>query len=182
MRLFIAIDFPQAVIQQIIPLLNQITAGRPIPFNQLHLTLKFLGETSPASFEMIKDLLDQTTVEPFTTTLKGVGCFPSIKRPRVLWVGMESCPPLSQLKEKIDHALQSLGIEEEGRPFHPHLTLARFKKPQPGLVSGFLTKNLAFQTESFPIDNFHLYSSKLTPKGAIHTREKTIHLGQGDHP
>lgn len=174
MRLFIALDPPDSVRNQIIPLLDQVTGGKTLPPHQLHLTLRFIGETATEQFQDIKEALIGLRPKTFKIKFQGVGCFPSEKRPKVLWVGVPTSPPLLQLKGEIDKSLLTVGIEEEGRPFHPHLTLARFKTGKPHILGEFLGKNLAFQTDPFDVNAFHLYSSTLTPKGAIHNRELSV--------
>lgn len=175
MRLFIAIDFPENIKEIIKPLLSQYH-GKTVPLEQIHLTLRFIGETDPKLFENIKKVLEKIESEPFEVKLKGTGCFPSTKRPRVLWLGLEKNSSLKSLKEKFDQALKLIGVPLEDRPFHPHVTLARIKKPNPRCVEDFLNKNLTFQSEPFTVDSFHLYSSQLKPEGAIHNKEMTVLL------
>ena len=176
MRLFIAIDPPETVRKQIITLLGKVPTGKTVPPHQLHLTLRFIGEVDTKKFKEIQNSLRQIKIESFELRFVGVGCFPTPKRPRVLWAGLLDSSPLIELKKEIDQVLKKTGLEEENRPFHPHLTLARIKFPKSNILDSFLQDNFNFQTESFDVKDFHLYSSQLTPKGAIHQRELTIEL------
>jgi 2'-5' RNA ligase len=176
MRLFIAIDPPESALQQIEPMLKSLPGGKAVPLEQIHLTLKFIGEVGAEPAEAIQAALAQIRGEPFSLTLKGTGCFPSQNRPRVLWVGVQHTPSLMRLAEKIETTLIPFGVPEEKRPFHPHLTLARFKRTNAQAVKDFLAKNLAFQSRAFDVNEFHLYSSVLTPQGAIHHKELSVSL------
>ncbi|MDX1412312.1 MAG: RNA 2',3'-cyclic phosphodiesterase [Nitrospirales bacterium] len=170
MRLFVALDPPEEIKQSLLPLLETLPAGRPSNFSQLHLTLFFLGNVADEDLNSIKETLAEIKEKSFTLQLKGVGCFPNIKRPRVLWVGIPLTEGLSQLKVKIDQALQTLGFQKEDRAFHPHLTLSRIKKPHPKGVEEYLNKNFSFQSGEFPVKEFYLFQSQLTPKGSIYTK------------
>jgi len=177
MRLFVAIDLPGEQKKALGPLLEQIPVGRALPSHQLHLTLRFIGEASLEDFENIKDHLQTVSAPCFSLNLNGIGCFPNLKRPRVLWVGIEVTPELKDLKCQIDRALVEVGIEPEERPFRPHLTLGRFKyPPKPGQLDSYLQKYQTFQSGPFSVGNFYLYSSKLSPKGALHTVELEVPL------
>lgn len=175
MRLFLAIDLPLAILQHLTGLQAQLTEGRKVPAEQLHLTLNFLGETPEATFITLKERLSDFQFSSFDLRLQGVGSFPPKRPARVLWVGTTPCPELLQLKDQLDTLLKGLKFKLEKRPFHPHITLARFKSP-PKHLKSFLDQNSAFQTEPFTIKEFHLYSSQLTPLGAIHHREMSVGL------
>lgn len=170
MRLFVALDLSEEIKIKITPLLQAVPAGRPATLDQLHLTLFFLGNVPEKNLPKVKEALGGIKQNSFLLKLKGVGCFPNSKRPRILWVGIPLTNELSKLKKETDDALQDLGYQKEKRPFHPHLTLARIKKPHPKGIEDFLNKNLSFQTPDFPVNEFYLYQSTLTPKGARYQR------------
>jgi 2'-5' RNA ligase len=170
MRLFVALDLPEEIKQSLTPLLDAIPAGRPATMAQLHLTLFFLGNVSEEDLPRIKEALGGITETSFLLKLKGVGCFPNPKRPRILWVGIPLTEELSKLKTETDRVLENLGYPKEKRAFHPHLTLARIKKPHPQGVEDFLNKYFSFQSKAFPVKEFTLYHSILTPKGARYHR------------
>ncbi len=180
MRLFIAIDLPEEIRKLVNPILNQVPVGKPAPIDQLHLTLKFIGEFPEQNLPVLKKTLQELKTSNFFLKLKGVGCFPSEKRPRVLWMGFEESAALQGLQKSIDQALKELKIPPDDRPFHPHLTLARIKNPHTALLGAFLKNNYSFESPEFTATAFHLYSSILTPKGAIHRIEHTLPLLEGE--
>ena len=176
-RLFIAIDFPEDIRQQLARLCYGLPGARWVEENQLHLTLRFIGEVDGSLFRDIKDGLTSIKRQRFHLVLKGLGYFPPRKNPRVLWVGVDKNDPLLQLRNKIESILVRLGVPAEERKFSPHVTLARFREPAPlGRLTSYLSGNNLFGTKPFLIADFHLYSSHLTPKGALHSREASYPL------
>lgn len=176
MRLFIAIDLPENVLEQLQVLIQTIPAGRPARTDQLHLTMFFLGEVGPDVQENLEKELGRIHAERFSLGIHGVGCFPSPARPRILWAGVRDHPSLHQLKKKLDAALVPLGFVPDRRPFHPHLTLSRIKNPKTAGVAPWIQAHQDFQSDEWPVENFHLYSSLLTPKGAVYTKIQTYPL------
>jgi 2'-5' RNA ligase len=153
-----------------------IPGARWVALDQLHLTVRFIGEVDGALFLDIKNTLEEVSISPFDIQLKGVGHFPPRGAPRVIWVGLEKSEPVQLLRKKIDGALLKIGLEPEGRKFSPHITLARLKNTPLQKVADFLSGNGLFSQEPFQIDDFKLYSSTLTPKGAIHKVERVYSL------
>jgi 2'-5' RNA ligase len=176
-RLFIAIDIPDSVKEQIANICYGIPRARWVPMDQLHLTVRFIGEAEEAVFEDLRLELEHVNADSFELTLKGVGFFPPRRDPSVLWVGVEENDLLVQLANRIDPVLRQVGIEPEKRKFHPHITIARFKDPQPAAqVMPFIMQQALFAAPSIPVKEYHLYSSKLTGNGAIHTIEASYRL------
>ena len=143
---------------------------------QLHLTLRFIGEVDGGVFEDIKEALAGAKTESFSMRLKGFGHFPPRKAPRVLWVGVEDDGSLLQLRNRVERALVRAGLEPEHRKFSPHITLARLKDTPLSKLTNFFAGNALYASATFEVKEFHLYSSTLTPKGAIHTKEVTYPL------
>jgi 2'-5' RNA ligase len=141
--------------------------------NQLHLTLKFLGDIDEALIQKISATLSSisSNFQIFTLTFSEIGWFPNINNPRVIWLGIEKgTEPLIALNEILETELEKIGFKRDGRKFTPHLTLARIRT-QKNITS--LTKlindtNPQIQNE-FKIDKLILYQSTLTPKRAIYT-------------
>jgi 2'-5' RNA ligase len=175
-RLFIAIDLPDKARSNLESMFFGIPGARWVPLDQLHLTVRFIGEVDGAMFHDIKDCLKEVKVTPFNLHLKGVGHFPPRGKPRVLWVGLEKSDPLQQLRKKIDTVLMKTGVEPEGRKFSPHITLARLKNTPLNKVTNFLAGNGLYSQEPFQVEDFLLYSSTLSQKGAIHTVERIYSL------
>jgi 2'-5' RNA ligase len=176
-RLFIAIDFPDVVKESLSNLCFGIPGAKWVSKDQLHLTLRFIGDADDGLFADIMDALDDVNASRFTLSLKGMGYFPPRKKPNVLWVGMEQCEELMFLRDSIEKLLEELGLEPEPRKYSPHLTVARLRPEAPlSKITGFLSANNLFKAEAIPIDEFHLYSSVLMPAGAVHTIEASYEL------
>lgn len=170
MRLFVALPLPASVKKAIQPLLEAIPAGRKSKDHQLHLTLAFLGDVPEERLSELSQALGRVQMKAFSTQLKGVGCFPNPNRARVLWVGMEPWEELSQLKSKIEGALEPLGFPKEKRNFQPHITISRIKRPHPHGVQNFLDQFMTFSSSPFEALHFTLFSSQLTPEGSLYTQ------------
>ncbi len=177
-RLFVAIDIPPAIRSLVHDLARGITGARPVPRDQLHLTLRFIGDIETDTLPSLVKALATVQTPPFPLALKGVGHFPAWGMPRIVWTGITTQPELSRLHSRIDQTLEGLGIAREPRQFSPHVAFARLKNPDLESLRHFLTRQSTFQTESFHIENFSLYSSKLTAAGAIHRMETLYALGK----
>jgi len=175
-RLFIALDLPDTIKKNLESMFFGIPGARWVALDQLHLTVRFIGDVDGALFLDIKNALAGASISPFDIQLKGVGHFPPRGAPRVIWVGLEKSEPLQLLRKKIDGPLFKIGVPPERRKFSPHITLARLKNTPPQKVANFLSGNGLFSQEPFQIDDFKLYSSTLTPKGAIHKVERVYPL------
>ena len=176
-RLFVAVDLPEGVKDLLVGVREAIPGARWVPREQLHLTLRFIGDTQEPLASRVQELLAEVHGGPFPLTLAGTGHFPPRREPRVLWVGLHPSPPLLDLQRQMETALQRAGIPAEGRPFSPHLTLARLKESASAAVADFEKKNGALLSEPFAVDAFHLYASTLTPSGAVHRRVRSYPLG-----
>ena len=175
-RLFIAIDLPEAVKKNLESMSFGIPGARWVSPDQIHLTVRFIGEVDGAMFLDIKNALAEVKITPFDLQLKGVGHFPPRGAPRVIWVGLEKSEQLQILRKKVDTALLKIGVEPERRKFSPHITLARLKNTPINKIANFLSGNGLFGQEPFQVEDFLLYSSTLTPKGAIHKVERVYSL------
>ncbi|MDP2480447.1 MAG: RNA 2',3'-cyclic phosphodiesterase [Candidatus Palauibacterales bacterium] len=179
MRLFIAINPPAAVRQ----LIHDGTASiresglpaRWVDTDHLHLTLKFLGEVREQRLQAVKDALLEAAAgcPPFELRLEGVGAFPSLRRPRVIWLGVEATLPLRALKHDVEHAFARLGIDRASRAFHPHLTLGRARdQAQAGEFREL--ERLAARVEvrgGFEVQSVDLMRSRLGPGGTRYSVE-----------
>lgn len=176
-RLFIAVDLPQDVREEVANLCFGVPTARWVKSDQFHLTLRFIGNVDDRAFHDITAALETIEQAPFSLRLRGVGHFPPRRDPRVLWVGVEDSEPLMGLHKSIERAVRNAGIEKEKRKFHPHITIARIRERTPvERVTGFLGANAMYASRVIPVNEFHLYSSLLKPEGAIHTREATFGL------
>ncbi|MCB9454247.1 MAG: RNA 2',3'-cyclic phosphodiesterase, partial [Anaerolineaceae bacterium] len=172
MRLFVAIDLPDAVKDQLDGLCAGVSGAKWVKREQMHLTLRFIGEVDAHQFKTIQSALGDIRCTPFEIALKGVGQFPPKGRPRVLWAGITAPRTLQQLVGSVEAALRETGIPPEERPFSPHITLARLKTPPPQeAVSQYFRRHGGFQTAGIPVTQFVLMSSVLARTGATYTVE-----------
>jgi 2'-5' RNA ligase len=176
-RLFVAIDLPEQVKEAVFCIAGRELAGaRRVPREQLHLTLRFIGDADEAMFQAIKRGLSGIRRAPFPLILKEVGHFPPGRHPRVLWVGMEESASLHGLQQEVEHALKGAGIPPEARGFSPHITIARLRETPPAEVAALEERERRFCVGPFPVEEFYLYSSILTRDGAVHKREAAYAL------
>lgn len=177
MRLFIAVNVDPALRPALAAIQGKLKATRaPVSWvkpENLHFTLKFLGEVSEAHLPPLRDAIRRTGVgvRPFSLSLAGVGRFPPKGRPRVIWVGVEQgADEMEKLRERIDEILLPLGFPREDRPFRPHLTLGRVKsggRLDP-LADG-LRSAAVDRVGQMEVERVELMQSQLHPAGAIYT-------------
>jgi 2'-5' RNA ligase len=170
-RLFIALCLDESTRQLLGGLGRNIPGARTVPAEQLHLTLRFIGDVDGAVFHDIKEQLCLLQSPPVTFCIKGVGHFPPRGNPRVLWAGIEPAGAVIMLRNRVNTVLSRCGIQKEQRKFHPHITLARLNRSPAGRVARFLSANSLLELPAATVDTVTLFSSKLTNKGAIHTIE-----------
>jgi RNA 2',3'-cyclic 3'-phosphodiesterase len=175
-RLFVALDFPDAVRERLRELIARLKAGSSgakwVRSEGMHVTLKFIGETDPANLNPIRAALATIhSAQPVEMNFRGLGFFPHERQPRVLWCGVEASPNLPPLAANIADALVPLGFLYQERKFTPHLTLARF--PDPNAVQGIVraaNELKSYEFGSAQGTEFHLIESKLKPTGGEYTR------------
>ncbi len=169
-RLFVAIDLPEEVRRELARFRREEMPGaRWVPVDQLHLTLRFIGEVDDTTLLVIRQTLAEVRAPGFPLAVQVVGHFPPRKAPHVLWVGAAAGAPLVDLQGQVERGVQTAGLAAEARPFSPHITIARLRETPPHLVAEFEKRHQAFACLPFQVTAFHLYESTLTAKGAIHT-------------
>jgi len=182
MRLFIAIEIPESIRSAFTSLLKDFRALAPqlkwVRPENLHVTLKFLGETDPEKLGPLQSFLsDVRTAEPVHLEFRGLGVFPNEKRPRVFWAGMEASPNLKTLAADIDQAVHQLGFSLEERSYAPHLTLSRISLPDiPPILLQAIHEKSRQTFGSIRATEFHLIESKLKPAGAEYTTVQSFHF------
>ena len=174
-RLFVALTLPEMLKQRLALLGGGVPGARWISAEQMHVTLRFIGEVDNALFADIRSALAEAHVEPFDLRLHGVGQFGD-RRPHSVWAGVEKVEPLMRLNQKIESALQRIGLKPEGRRYTPHVTLARIKGSPRDKVGEFLSRHALFATEPFPVEEFVLFSSKLSSEGSRYREEAVYPL------
>jgi 2'-5' RNA ligase len=153
------------------------------------LTLKFIGEKSPADVEEIKAALGRLQANAMKINIRGYGFFPNLKSPRVLWAGVEAGPPLALLAAAVDESMAALGMPKEDHGFSPHLTLARSggsgsrrrdrEKPQNRVLQALPEKLAALPAPEFgtmTARQFFLYQSQPSPGGSRYTKLEGFEL------
>ena len=174
-RLFVAIALPDSVAEGLILLQGGVQGARWSTREQLHLTLRFIGEVDGRDAAAIDDALATIRAPHFMLELKGVGQFGG-KNPRALWAGVRDEAPVSHLQRKIESAVQRVGFQPEERKFSPHVTLARLRGSPRERVVTFLSTHALYASGAFEVNGFILYSSKLTPNGSLYRPERAYAL------
>ncbi len=176
-RTFIALDVAQSVRQEVERLLVGLRcAGADVKWSnpqQIHLTLKFLGDTPSGQIPEIASVIERLAQRhaPLTLTVTTLGAFPDLRRPRIVWLGVDGdVDALHRLQNELEQRLSAIGIPHEERAFHPHLTLGRVRTPKrlQELVRRLSEpQELAFDV-SWQGDRIALFQSTLTPDGPIY--------------
>ncbi len=182
LRTFIAIEIPpsiqRAIEKQTAPLRNALDTNlvRWTPTANIHLTLKFLGDVSPSTVELlIRMLTAEASQHPsFDIHIAGLGTFPSLRRPRVIWIGVRAPAALEALQRNLEAATARMGFPIEERPFSPHLTLGRVKQTvgpaEAQKIRAALEGTQIGDLGNSHIDAVHLFKSDLKPTGSVYTR------------
>jgi 2'-5' RNA ligase len=181
-RSFIAINLPDVTKDALTKVGQRLRRRAPYDsvrwskVSGIHLTLKFLGDVAPSDLPAIKSVLAEVATRHtrFRFTIGGVGCFPNVRRPRVVWVGVEEeTGALAALQRDVEQSLVPLGFEPEKRAFHPHLTLGRTQRNVRSADLRRLGELIATagvgELGQVHVSAFHLMRSDLRPQGAIYT-------------
>lgn len=172
-RLFTALDLPPAAIDAIRDFQqnNDLDVqARWTPPENLHITLRFVGEVGEEKAEAVEAALDEAPCPaPFDIEPLGLGVLPSRRTPRVLTARIDPTEPLRTLYQTLQDVLAEVSVEREKRTFRPHITLARFRDDSPERVYDALSDAPPLPLDPFSVDRFYLYESTLTPDGAVHT-------------
>jgi 2'-5' RNA ligase len=184
MRLFVALSIPPPVAQSLMLIQGGVPGARWLTREQLHLTLRFIGEVDGRDAAMLDDALAGIVAPAFSLQLHAVGQFGN-KQPHTLWVSARKNAALEHLQKKVDGAIRRVGQpppsgDKHAHKFAPHVTLGRLRHPEPGKVMQWLTHNALYTSAEFPVGAFHLYSSKLTQDGSIYRIEQDYPL-EGGH-
>jgi 2'-5' RNA ligase len=179
-RAFVALELDSALRQRLARLVDDLRARLPglrfSPVDSAHLTLRFLGPSSPRALETVARALAPAAAAcpAADVPLAGLGMFPPHGAPRILWLGLDLPEPMLALQGACERAARAAGFEPENRPFRPHLTLGRWRErvARPGLPG--------IEPASTRISRLVLFGSELKPSGAVHTPLRTYELGAPD--
>ncbi|HEX7501725.1 MAG TPA: RNA 2',3'-cyclic phosphodiesterase [Polyangia bacterium] len=178
LRLFLAIDLPDPIRQEVAAMCTQVSNARWVKPHQLHITLRFMGKTPDDDLAGIRERLARVEPPGFELALRGAGVFPGgDKRARVLWLGLDPTEPLVHLSREIDACLGS-DTQREKQEFSPHLTLARFTEKPDATLTQFLLRHRTYSGTRWPVACFKLYQSTLLSNGAVHSLVSTYALAE----
>ncbi|HVG34422.1 MAG TPA: RNA 2',3'-cyclic phosphodiesterase [Pyrinomonadaceae bacterium] len=188
-RLFFAVELPSEVrrraadhIAELQDRMPEVRAGWERP-EKMHITLKFIGEVEPEASAVLSDAAERAvhTLAPFHFTIEGAGAFPLRGLPRVLWLGVrDASRSLAQLQKRLEDECEAAGFEREARPFHPHLTIARLRRPEGARKLAALHQEKGFEAAEVFVDALLLIQSELGPAGSRYTELSRHKLGQAD--
>ena len=182
LRAFIASEVPTAIQDAIgvasSGLRARSNAGlvRWVPLRNIHLTLKFLGDVSVSSLELIRKMLatEAPKYPAFDLVVEGLGAYPNVRRPRIVWAGVTAPDELRLLQAGIEAAAVRLGYASEDRAYSPHLTIGRVRRNPSttdlGALAGELASSRAGTLGRLRVDAIHVFRSDLHPTGAVYTK------------
>jgi 2'-5' RNA ligase len=180
-RTFVALELSEAAKAGILSVIRELD-GRGIRASwsrdsTIHLTLKFLGDVDEVDLPGVVDAVREaaSAIRPFTMRTRGLGAFPSRRRPRIIWAGMAAPDELYDLQAGLERALGRLGFDRERRRFRPHVTLGRLRENDPRVEA--LLEELQLREESTDVDSVSVMKSTLERSGAVHEVVAEIPLG-----
>ena len=184
-RAFVAVSVPDSVLQRCREIGDRLRElnleGQFARTRSIHLTLQFLGNITEKKVAPIEKVLQETGGEvlPFSLEIRRLGAFPNLSKPRILWIGVYPVEILSDLQGRLQKRLEPLGFPGQDRPFHPHLTLVRFKSRRnlSALIEYVEGKGADEQAGVLKVEEVHLYQSILKPDGAEYRNLVTVKLG-----
>ena len=175
-RLFVAIRPPEAIRDLLIDSMADSPDFRWQDDEQLHLTLRFIGEVERPVANDLADALGRIHAPAFQLRIAGTGRFEQ-RNGGALWAAVEPRAPVGALAAKIERTCQQAGLEPERRAFHPHITLARWKGRRTREVESFLTRTRGLRSEPFAVESFILFESHLSRHGSHYEEVATYPLG-----
>lgn len=180
MRLFVGIDPPHPIKVLLLSAMGGISGARWQREDQLHLTLRFIGEVDRHMAADVAAALSGVHHPEVTMALSGTDVFGKQGKPDTLWVGVTPEEPVKVLHNKVDQCLARVGLVPEKRQFKPHITIARFgirSGTRTGTLNGFLEESGGLTSPPFTVTDFCLYESRLTHEGANYTILERYPLG-----
>jgi 2'-5' RNA ligase len=184
-RSFLAIELPKPILKKIEEVQGDLRSAhadvRWVNPEKIHLTLKFFGNIEESRIDSIFKSIEEPArrTPPFSLKVRGVGAFPSMKSPRVIWLGLvNGSESLTSLQIQIETQLEKIGFQPEDRPFHPHLTLGRMKSSRgKDELGGRMEKHREEEFGDFQVERLILFKSDLKPSGPIYTVLREVKLG-----
>ncbi|HEX8061723.1 MAG TPA: RNA 2',3'-cyclic phosphodiesterase [Allosphingosinicella sp.] len=175
-RLFVAIRPPPPVRARLLGLMGGVAGARWLDEDQLHVTLRFIGEVDRHLARDVDAALGSVRYPAFSIALNGLGAFDRRGEPVVLWAGLAPQEPLRALHKKVDQALVRVGVEPDRRAYMPHVTVARLPRGA-GPVRSLLEHSGGIASPPFAVDQFALFESRLTAEGPVYAVAERYSLG-----
>jgi 2'-5' RNA ligase len=181
-RTFIAVELDHQLLPKVLELQRELLSVgadiKAVEPENIHFTLKFLGEISQSAVDEIMICMNKLDFSPFPIEVRGVGCFPNMRNPRVIWIGLSmGQDAFSRLSRQLDNCLGGIGFRSEGEKFTPHLTIGRVRSGRNRVpLSKKLGELLNAEVGKMAIGSVKLKKSTLTPRGPIYT---TLHEVKG---
>ena len=164
-RLFVAIRPPEPIRDLLIDAMDDSPDFRWQEEEQLHITLRFIGEVDRPLANDLADALTRIRAEAFQLRISGIGRFEQ-RSSGALWAADDPKPPLAALAAKVERMCQETGLQPERRAYHPHITLARWKGRRTREVQDFMERNAGLSSEPFDVTEFILFEIRLSRHGA----------------
>jgi len=186
-RSFLAIEIPRTILKKIEEVQDDLKSSRAdvrwVSPEKIHLTLKFFGNIDESKIDPIVKSIEEPirTTPPFSLKVRGVGAFPYLKNPRVIWMGLvDGKEVLVSFQKQLERELEKIGFEPEERAFHPHLTLGRMKTSKGREeLTGRMERYTEEEFGNFQVERIVLFKSDLKPTGPIYTPLREMKLGGG---
>jgi 2'-5' RNA ligase len=175
-RLFLALELPEPARDAILELGSGVPGAYWCEEDQLHLTLRFLGDADGLRREALVRGLERTRLERFHLVLKGIGFFPLRGTPESLWLGVERNPVLDGVQSRVDAAATRAGFEKDRHKWSPHVTIARLDEAPESRLVRFATEHALFRVGPFEVDRLTLFSSHRRIWGSEYKREQVFPL------
>jgi 2'-5' RNA ligase len=175
-RLFVAIRPPSPIRKMLLGAMGGISGARWQSEDQLHLTLRFIGEVDRHRAGDVHAALGAVHQPPFDLALNGIGAFERRGLAGAVWAGVTPHAPLRALHKKVDAALARVGLAPDERAYLPHITLARLKRSS-GPVGNLLEQSGGLTSPAFTVDSFALFESDLTEEAAVYSIVERYPLG-----
>ena len=184
-RSFLAIELPKLILKKIEEVQRDLRSTRAdvrwVNPEKIHLTLKFFGNIEELRIDPIFKSIEEPirNTPPYSIEVKGVGAFPQLRNPRVIWIGLVNGKEiLTSFQKQIETQLEKIGFQTENRPFHPHLTLGRMKSSRGREeMVGRMEKHREEEFGDFQVERVILFKSDLKPSGPVYTLLREMKLG-----
>jgi 2'-5' RNA ligase len=184
-RSFLAIELPKSILKKIDEVQGDLRSThadvRWVNPEKIHLTIKFFGSVEESRIDSIFKSIEEPIrdTSPFSIKVRGIGAFPNLRNPRVIWMGLaDGREVLISLQKQIEAQLEKIGFEPEDRPFHPHLTLGRMKSSRrKEELAGKMERHKEEEFGDLKVERVVLFKSDLRPSGPIYTPLGDVKLG-----